>query len=67
MDVASGSDRHLDITFGLHLYLIAHPLFPYLLEKHLAIPISPFFHLLVIVIFNFLFSISIQTRFIRAP
>ena len=25
----------------------AHPLFPYFLEKHLAIPTSPFFHLLV--------------------
>ena len=24
-----------------------HPLFPYLLQKHLAIPTSPFFHLLV--------------------
>ena len=26
----------------------AHPLFPYFLEKHLAFPTSPFFHLLVI-------------------
>ena len=25
----------------------AHPLFPYFLEKRLAIPASPFFHLLV--------------------
>ena len=25
----------------------AHPLFPYFLEKRLAIPTSPFFHLLV--------------------
>ena len=40
MDVASGADRHLDI--GL-LVVEPHPLFPYLLEKRLAIPISPFF------------------------
>ena len=35
---------HLDI--GLQV-VEAHPLFPYLLEKRLAIPTSPFFHLLV--------------------
>ena len=39
-DVASGADRHLDI--GLQV-VEAHPLFPYFLEKHLAIPTSPFF------------------------
>ena len=39
-DVASGADRHLDI--GLQV-VEAHPLFPYFLEKRLAIPISPFF------------------------
>ena len=36
--IASGADRHL---------VIAHPLFSYFLEKRLAIPTSPFFHLLV--------------------
>ena len=41
MDVASGADRHLDI--GLQV-VEAHPLFPYFLEKRLAIPTS---HLLV--------------------
>ena len=39
-DVASGADRHLDI--GL-MVVEAHPLFPYFLEKRLAIPTSPFF------------------------
>ena len=39
-DVASGADRHLDI--GLQV-VEAHPLFPYFLEKRLAIPTSPFF------------------------
>ena len=39
--VASGADRHLDITFGLQV-VESHPLFPYLLEKHLAIPTFPF-------------------------
>ena len=39
-DVASGADRHLDI--GLQV-VEAHPLFPYVLEKRLAIPTSPFF------------------------
>ena len=39
-DVASGVDRHLDI--GLQV-VEGHPLFPYFLEKHLAIPTSPFF------------------------
>ena len=38
-DVASGADRHLDI--GLQV-VEAHPLFPYFLEKRLAIPTSPF-------------------------
>ena len=36
-DVASGADRHLDI--GLQV-VEAHPLFPYFLEKRLAIPTS---------------------------
>ena len=42
---ASGADRHLDITFIqiAGSWLISHPLFPYLLEKCLAIPTSPFF------------------------
>ena len=44
MDVASGADRHLDR--GLQV-VEAHPLFPYFLEKHLAIPTSAFFQLLV--------------------
>ena len=35
MDVALGADRHLDI--GLQV-VEAHPLFPYFLEKRLAIP-----------------------------
>ena len=39
----SGTDRHLDI--GLQV-VQAHPLYPYFLEKRLAIP-TPFFHLLV--------------------
>ena len=39
-DVASGADRHLDI--GLRV-VEAHPLFPYFLEKCLAITTSPFF------------------------
>ena len=38
-DLASGADRNLDITFGLKV----HSLFLYFLEKHLAIPTSPFF------------------------
>ena len=43
MDVASGADRHLDITFILDCrWLKAHPLFPYFLEKQLTIPTSPF-------------------------
>ena len=46
MDVASGADRHLGITFGLQ-ELKAHPMFPYFLEKCSAIPTSVFFHLLV--------------------
>ena len=40
MDVASGTDRHLEI--GLQV-VEAHPLFLYSLEKCLAIPTSPFF------------------------
>ena len=40
MNVASGADRHLDI--GLQV-VEGHPLFPYFLEKRLAIPTSPFF------------------------
>ena len=44
MDVASGADRHFVITFISDCrYLKAHPLFPYILEKGLAIPTSPFF------------------------
>ena len=39
-DVASGADRHLDI--GLQV-VEAHPLFPYFLEKRLAIPTSPIY------------------------
>ena len=38
--MASGTDRHLDI--GLQV-VEGHPLFPYFLEKCLAIPTSPFF------------------------
>ena len=41
-DVAPGADRHLDITFGLQV-VERYSLFPYFLEKHLAIPTSPFF------------------------
>ena len=40
MYVASGADMHLDI--GLQV-VEAHTLFPYFLDKHLAIPTSPFF------------------------
>ena len=40
-DVASGAYRHLDI--GLLVVEAHHPLFPYILEKRLAIPTSPFF------------------------
>ena len=39
-DVASGADRHLDI--GLQV-VEAYRLFPYFLEKRLAVPTSPFF------------------------
>ena len=50
-DVASGIDRHPDRTelYSDCRYRVskAHPLFPYFLEKCLAIPSSPFFHLLV--------------------
>ena len=37
MDVSSGVDRHLNIIFGLQ-HLKSDPLFPYFLEKRLAIP-----------------------------
>ena len=40
--MASGADRNVDITFGLQV-VETHPLFPYFLEKHLAIPTSSFF------------------------
>ena len=46
MDIASGADRHLDITFSDCWWLIAHLSFPYFLEKRLAIPKSPFFSLI---------------------
>ena len=45
-DVASGADRHLDITFGLQVVEISS-LVSVLLREVLAIPTSPFFHLLV--------------------
>ena len=48
-DVASGGDRHLDITFGLQLNAL--PFFLYFLEKRLTIPTYLFFHLLVNVFF----------------
>ena len=35
-------DRHHDITFSDCMWLKGHHSFPYFLEKHLAIPISPF-------------------------
>ena len=53
---------HLDITFGLQVVESSSLV---VLKKNLAIPISPFFHLLVI--FNIFFSISIQMRFLGAP
>ena len=37
------ADRHLDITFVLQVV----PLFPYFINKCLAIPTFPFFHILV--------------------
>ena len=40
-DVASGADRHLDITFGLQ-EVESSSLVSVLLEKRLAIPKSPF-------------------------
>ena len=43
MDVASGADRH--VVIGLQV-VDALPLFPFFLEKRLAIPIS-FFYLLI--------------------
>ena len=37
--MASDEDRHLDITLISYCRLLkVHPLFPYFLEKHLAIP-----------------------------
>ena len=39
-----GADRHLDITFGLQV-VESSSLYPYFLEKRLAIPTSLFFHL----------------------
>ena len=42
MDVASGVDRHIDITFGLQL-VKSSSLVSVLLEKCLTIPTSPFF------------------------
>ena len=46
--------------FGLQA-VEAHPLFWYFLEKHLAIPTSPFFHLLV-----YIFSVTFSVLF-RGP
>ena len=44
MDVASGADRNLDITFISDCRrLKAHLMFPYFIEKCLAIPTYPFF------------------------
>ena len=42
-DVASGADRHLDITLISVAGSWSSSLFPYFLEKHLTIPTSPFF------------------------
>ena len=58
-DVASGADRHVDM--GLQV-VEAHPLFPYFLEKRLAILTSPFFHLLVNV-----FSVTCFRTFFADP
>ena len=41
-DVASGIDRHPDGTERLQIQGKAHPLFPYFLDKCLAISTSPF-------------------------
>ena len=41
-DVASGADRHLDITYGLQL-VESSSIVPYFLEKRLIIPTSLFF------------------------
>ena len=43
-DVASGADRHLDITFGLQ---VVDSLVSVVFREALTIPTSPFFHLLV--------------------
>ena len=41
--MASGAERHLDITFiQIVGSLKGHPVFPYFLEKRLAIPTSSF-------------------------
>ena len=45
MYVASGADRHLDITFGVHL-VESSSLLSVLFREHLTIP-TTFFHLLV--------------------
>ena len=57
-DVVSGADRHLDITFGLQVVESSSLVDSYFLEKRLAIPTSPFFHLLVNV-----FSVTCQPPF----
>ena len=43
MDVVSGANRHLDLTFSDCRWLKAHHFFPYFIEKRLAIPASSFF------------------------
>ena len=56
MSIASGADRHLDI--GLQV-VEGHPLFPYFLEKCLAILTSPFF----LFTSNFFYVSSFRTLF----
>ena len=52
MDVASGADRNLDITYVSDCrWSKSHLLLPHFLEKCLAVPRSPFFHLLLILSF----------------
>ena len=46
MDVASGVDRHLDITFGLHI-VNSSSLVSILFREALSHPYISFFHLLV--------------------
>ena len=60
-DVASGADRHLDI--GLQV-VEAHPLFPYFLEKRLAIHTSPFF---IYILVNGFFVTCFRTFFAEDP